>query len=675
MSAQTNSDLTLGNVQPSQAGNYSVLVSNSVSTVISSNAALVVVVPVCTPPPSGMVAWWPGEGNANDIVGTNKGTVLVATNYRPGEVGQSFGMNGVGGAVCIPASPSLNVGLAGGMTLEAWIYPSNTSAQSLFEWSLDGNVGNYETHFWRGHPFYPTCNLFANIVDTNNVAHELYSFGPIISGTFEHVAMTYDKTTGIGRLFINSQIVNETLLGTFTPKTKDTLYLGQRPPGDPYSNVFVGRIDEASIYNRALTTNEIASIYNSASAGKCTPCTPSPSGMVGWWPGEGNGNDIVGVNPAIIGAGVTYPPSEVGLGFLLNNPTNASFKIPKSSSLNVGLSAGFTVETWIKPSSVNGYHPIFEWFDEVAQVNGIQFWIGLDPSSQGVLAVAMLDANGNNFSLLSSPSGTLVSNAWQHVALTYDRGTHLIRLLVNGAVVAQSTWAGDVPRTGFNIWVGQHPTTCIGCSSAGVYLGGPLDELSLYNRALATNEIAVIYSAGSAGKCAVVNHPPVAGSIFTLGVKIGVPSTVLIIGGKHPPTDVDNDALTISSVAGAVNGSTSTDGTNVTYTATTGSTDSFNCTIDDGRGGTAIQTVNVAITANGGLGFNQLSPQSLGGGTNVLTFLGTPGFNYALERATNLVPPVLWRPQVTNVAKPNGFLIFTNVTSNSPVFYRTRYVP
>jgi hypothetical protein len=37
----------------------------------------------CTPPPSGLVGWWPGDGNANDIVGGD-----VA--YVPGEVGQAF---------------------------------------------------------------------------------------------------------------------------------------------------------------------------------------------------------------------------------------------------------------------------------------------------------------------------------------------------------------------------------------------------------------------------------------------------------------------------------------------------------------------------------------------------------------------------------------------------------
>jgi hypothetical protein len=31
----------------------------------------------CDPPPSGIVAWWPGEGNANDLVGSNNGTLVA----------------------------------------------------------------------------------------------------------------------------------------------------------------------------------------------------------------------------------------------------------------------------------------------------------------------------------------------------------------------------------------------------------------------------------------------------------------------------------------------------------------------------------------------------------------------------------------------------------------------
>src|SRR2546429_328391 len=30
----------------------------------------------CSPPASGIVGWWPGDGNANDLIGTNTGSLL-----------------------------------------------------------------------------------------------------------------------------------------------------------------------------------------------------------------------------------------------------------------------------------------------------------------------------------------------------------------------------------------------------------------------------------------------------------------------------------------------------------------------------------------------------------------------------------------------------------------------
>jgi hypothetical protein len=149
---------------------------------------------------------------------------------------------------------------------------------------------------------------------------------------------------------------------------------------------------------------------------------------------------------------------------------------------------------------------------------------------------------------------------------------------------------------------------------------------------------------------------------------------VQIVGGKYSPTDADGDALTITSVAGVTNGTVTTDGTNATYTATNGTTDSFTYTVSDGFGGTASATVTVFISSNV-QGYNLLSASNLGNGTNVLTFAGIPTYNYALDLATNLAPPINWMPQATNPAANNGSLIFTNVSTAPQSYYRTRYVP
>ena len=172
----------------------------------------------------------------------------------------------------------------------------------------------------------------------------------------------------------------------------------------------------------------------------------------------------------------------------------------------------------------------------------------------------------------------------------------------------------------------------------------------------------------------VVNTAPVANAV-AMGAVSGVPATLQIIGGANAPTDADGDPLMVTAVSEPANGTVSTDGTNVTYTATNNFSggDSFNYTVSDSYGGTATNTVTVNVIANSA-GLYRLTV-GLSGGDLVLTYLGIPGNNYALERAFNLTPPV-WVPIVTNPAPANGYLLFTNPpqpgTNN---FWRTRYVP
>ena len=57
--------------------------------------------PPCVPPPAGLVAWFPGEGNANDVLGVSNGTLQGGATFATGKVGQAFSLNGGGGYVAI----------------------------------------------------------------------------------------------------------------------------------------------------------------------------------------------------------------------------------------------------------------------------------------------------------------------------------------------------------------------------------------------------------------------------------------------------------------------------------------------------------------------------------------------------------------------------------------------
>jgi hypothetical protein len=112
-------------------------------------------------------------------------------------------------------------------------------------------------------------NLVANLTDTAGTPHWVTApGGTIAANVWQHIALTYDRASGIARLYCRGALVGEAALGSFSPDTRPDLYLGRRPSGD--GNVsYRGRLDELSIYRRALNSAEIASIATAGAAGKC----------------------------------------------------------------------------------------------------------------------------------------------------------------------------------------------------------------------------------------------------------------------------------------------------------------------------------------------------------------------------------------------------------------------
>ena len=73
----------------------------------------------CTPAPAGIVAWWPGDGNANDVFGANNGTLVGGVTFATGEIGQAFSFDGVNGEVSMPLQPVSDL-LSPSFTIEFW---------------------------------------------------------------------------------------------------------------------------------------------------------------------------------------------------------------------------------------------------------------------------------------------------------------------------------------------------------------------------------------------------------------------------------------------------------------------------------------------------------------------------------------------------------------------------
>jgi alpha-tubulin suppressor-like RCC1 family protein len=504
--------------------------------------------PECVPPPAGLVSWWPGEGNANDIVSGNNGMLMNGTGFTNSEVGMAFNLNGVNNFVLVKAGPNLTTGLQNGFTFESWINPTTVaSVVELFEYerALATYNGSDVGILFAIHNTLPdgtpgSC-LYANLLDTNGVVHVIASPANLLTaGVWQHVALSYDKASGMAAIFINGVAVTQTNLGTFTPQTGFTnLLLGARTTFGSVANppnAYAGSMDEASFYSRALLPSEIAAIYSADSAGKCAPetttCTPPPAGLVSWWPAEGSANDIFGGNNGSPVGNLGYTNGEVGQAFVFDNSTSY-IPFPASSSLDLGTSgSGFTIECWVKPNAFNVAvsGPIVEW--DSSSSTGLQLWSG------PTLFANLLDTSGNN-RILQSTNGIFTTNSWQHVAVTFDKSSGNAVIYYNGTIAATNNFGSITPQSGYPAYhlnIGRRTAQTTGL---GYTYGGLLDELSFYNRALSASEIQAIYNAGSMGKCAPTPPPPTAQAAKATAVETnGFVIAVSIADGGYGYTGV-----------------------------------------------------------------------------------------------------------------------------------------
>jgi hypothetical protein len=195
----------------------------------------------CLTPPSGLLAFWPADGDAKDVVGGHDGAFVDDANAAAtGRIGMAFDFDGNFDQVAISDPPTSDA-----FTIEAWInfdaddinYRTVYAAAQRGFWTRDGRITWWQT------------------------SERYASTGRIPVGAFHHVALSYDGATFTG-------YIDGVAQGTAS-------YSGASLPGGSatgiggHGNEYVtGQIDELSVYDRALTESEIDSIV-AAADGKC----------------------------------------------------------------------------------------------------------------------------------------------------------------------------------------------------------------------------------------------------------------------------------------------------------------------------------------------------------------------------------------------------------------------
>lgn len=208
-------------------------------------------------------------------------------------------------------------------------------------------------------------------------------------------------------------------------------------------------------------------------------CTPTPAGIVGWWPGENNARDLIGNNHGATQSETGFVPGRVGRAFDLAGE-RTSIRVPDAPALNFAPDTPISVELWAYRT---GDEPIMHLFGKRSGC--------YDEPSPCNYQLAFNNKTRQGLVFGTAETGIdLPRNQWIHLAGTFDGSTY--RFYIDGLLVAKEPGAME-PLI--------NAPLIIGGSGDCIPFTGMIDEVSLYRCALAAEEIRSIFRAGRSGKC------------------------------------------------------------------------------------------------------------------------------------------------------------------------------
>jgi len=215
-----------------------------------------------------------GGLKAYDLSGKNNhGTLINGPVWKPGKFGQALYFDGVDDYVSLLSPTSLddieNQG-GGGMTISAWIFPNNVSANQYMVTKDSANSGFWT--FWLSSSGSQVTVRWQKDFSTTDM--DVYTqYGDVIAGKWQHVVLTWDGSSNANNAHIYVNSIDKTFTRTNGVGTKNSdaslnAYIGT---GFYINSLFNGRIDEVRIYKRALLAKEIRWLYQEPFAGIDVP--------------------------------------------------------------------------------------------------------------------------------------------------------------------------------------------------------------------------------------------------------------------------------------------------------------------------------------------------------------------------------------------------------------------
>jgi uncharacterized sulfatase len=307
--------------------------------------------------------------------------------------------------------------------------------------------------------------------------------------TWQHLALTVDRTAQRARIYVNGVQATtpggvnlSALIGAITPD--QDVWISTLNGTSPAR----GRLDELTIFDRVLSTQEIADLSGGTPVLTLwPPSVPGPPGLpVAFWSFDGAtveerlresyGRTELDATEAVDGSVWT---TRAGFGEALANGSNPLY-LQVAQGLDFGAD-DFSISIWARRTSSNGAASGI--VDALSGTGtGLQWFFNGDES----IRIRLDDDVGQSVTA-DTTAAHLGLNTWQHLALTVDRTAQRARIYVNGV---QATTPGGVNLSALigaitpdqDVWI----STLNGTSPAQ----GMLDELAIFDRVLSAQEIA-----------------------------------------------------------------------------------------------------------------------------------------------------------------------------------------
>ncbi len=220
----------------------------------------------CAAVPSGIVSWWPGDGDAYDIAATNTG-YFAASTYSEAIAARGFSFDGIDDFVAVADAPDLHLE-DGDFSLMAWVNVSGPkSRQYEVMDKQDGPSGaaGYSLKLLAPPSATGVVRLcYSHPSLGGRRCHD--GTTDVVDGLFHHVAAV--RTGTDVKIYVDGRD-DQATFNHFAPQSTNSyvpLLIGKQN-NDSFH--FAGAVDEVAVFNRALSQAEITSIYGAGLAGMC----------------------------------------------------------------------------------------------------------------------------------------------------------------------------------------------------------------------------------------------------------------------------------------------------------------------------------------------------------------------------------------------------------------------